>query len=244
VAGLAQTAATGTSAATATLRNEEGVIAGTGDFYAWGPSGLEDGKGSVDLRAVGVQAFDAGGRRTLVFAVNVFQPFGSPAVNEYDVLVDSDRDGTADFAVVGIDFGLLTAGSFDGRLASAVVNLRTGAVVLRFLAFAPTNGTTVLLPARASDLGITAANPRFVYAGQAFSFETGAEDVTADAGIFNAFTSAVATGAFVDVPVGATVEVPVTIDNAEWALTPPTGLMVVTTDDRAGRRQADLLPAR
>ena len=251
--GLAPTAATGTTTATVALTNAEGSITGAADFYAWGTTGaVTPGAGSVDLRAVGVQAFTAGGRRLLVFAVNVWNPFNSASVNEYDVFVDTDLDGTPDRLVVGIDLGLITAGSFDGRLAAAVFPLGivdgnlviTGAGVIRFLASAPANGSTVLLPVRASDLGITPANPRLAYTAEAFSFETGAFDATGGIGRFNAFTSAVATADFVAVPVGGSATVPLAIDNAEWALTPPAGVMVVTTDDRAGLRQADLLPAR
>jgi subtilisin family serine protease len=242
--------ASGLSASSAgaavTLTNEEGSIAGYADFYALGTTGaVTPGAGTVDLRAVGVQSFpDGAGDALVAFAVNVHNRFNTAAVNEYDVYVDGDLDGVYDFAVVGIDFGLITAGSFDGRVATVVFDLRTGDGFLDYLGFAPTNGSTVLLFADASRLGLSPGNPRFAYTAEAISFETGAFDATGGAGLFNAFTSAVSTGDFATVPVGGSVAVPLAIDGAEWALTPPAGVMVVNMDDKAGPRQADLLPAR
>jgi len=235
-----------TPSVTATVRNREGAIDGTADFYAWGLSGVRNrALGAVNLRAAGVQAWDdSRGRKTLVFALNSFARTNNAAVNEYDVLVDTNGDGKPDFLVLGIDQGLLTAGDPNGQLVSAVINLATGDLVsIRFLAGAPTDGSTVLLPARASDLGITAANPRFSYRVETFSFETGASDGTVDAGKFNAFASAISTGDFAVVPVGGSAAVPLAIDAAEWARTPPKGIMVVNLDDEAGHEQADLVPA-
>jgi hypothetical protein len=237
---------------TATVRNEDGAIPGTADFYAWGASGRADDKGSIDLRAVGVQAFtDGAGRRFLVFAVNSYGRFNSAAANEYDVLVDTDLDGAPDFDVFSFDLGALTAGSFDGQVAVFVQNLATNAISVRFLAVAPTDGSTLLLPVLTSQLtdrarplvSVTPANPRFSYSAQSSNLLTGETDRTDDVGFFNAFSPAIATGDFATVAVGGTARVPLQVDAVEFARTPAKGLMIVNLDDAAGAEQAELVPA-
>src|SRR5262249_39625793 len=46
--------------ATITSTNAGSPITSTADFYAWGLTGINDGNGRFDVRAVGAQAFDAG----------------------------------------------------------------------------------------------------------------------------------------------------------------------------------------
>jgi minor extracellular serine protease Vpr len=237
---------------TATVRNQDGAIPGTADFYAWGASGHADGKGSIDLRAVGVQAFtDSAGRRFLVFAVNSHGRFNTAATNEYDVLVDTNLDGTPDFDVFSFDLGALTAGSFNGQVAVFVQNLATNAISVRFLAVAPTDGSTVLLPVLTSQLtdrarplvSLTPANPRFSYFARSLNLLTNETDRTDDVGLFNAFSPAIATGDFATVAVGGSARVPLQVDAVEFARTPAKGLMIVNLDDTAGEAQADLLRA-
>src|SRR5439155_1431683 len=151
-------------------------------------------------------------------------------------------DGNPDFDVVGIDLGLVLSGSFSGEFVSLVVDLATGIVVGGFDAIAPTDNSTLLLPALASDMGLSAANPRFAYAALAFDSSTGAVDVmpgldaasgllVEGAASFNAWTSSVSQGDLEALAAGASVTVPVSIDPAEWTFTPARGLMVVNIDD-------------
>jgi hypothetical protein len=234
------------------VRNGDGATSGTADFYAWGATGRRDDKGSIDLRAVGVQAFtDRAGRRFVVFAVNNYGRFSSAATNEYDILVDTDLDGTPDFDVFSFDLGALTAGSFDGQVAVFVQNLATSAISVRFLAVAPTDGSTLLLPVLTSQLtdrarplaSVTPANPRFSYFAQSSNLLTGETDRTDDVGLFNAFSPAIATGDFATVAVGGSASVPLQVDAVEIARTPARGLMIVNLDDAAGAEQADLVRA-
>jgi hypothetical protein len=237
---------------TVRVRNGDGPIPASADFYAWGPSGKRDPSlGAVNLRAAGVQAFDVPNqdpklppRRTLVFAVNTFERFSTAAANEFDVLVDTNGDGTPDFDVIAVDLGAVTTGSFNGQVGVFVQNLKTGSLVVRFLAVAPTDGSTLLLPVRASDLGLTPASPRFTYFVQSFDLVNGGTDQTVDTGSFNAFAPAIDTGQFVTLAPGATANVPVAVNRAEFARTPPTGVMVVNLDGRAGAKQAELIRAR
>src|SRR5438105_2924536 len=82
---------------TAELRNTSPAVTGTADFYALGLRGKNKKASTAGLRAVGVQSFDAAtgaacGASTaqclLVFAVNTFNAWTTPVINEYDILLD------------------------------------------------------------------------------------------------------------------------------------------------------------
>ncbi|MDB6042139.1 MAG: hypothetical protein JWM63_690 [Gammaproteobacteria bacterium] len=228
------------------LANVLGAITGNGDFYAWGLSGTRQGVTNFDTRAVGVQSIVAadGSDSTLVFAVNTFERFSAPSPAEFDILVDVNGDGVPDFDVVGIDFGILSTGLFSGQYISAVVNLATGKVIPEFLADAPTDGSTVLLPVSASDLGITPKNPRFAYTAQTTNLLDGTTGHLPGAAKFNAFTPAISNAMFVPVARNKVALTPVSIDPAEFAKTPALGLMVIVQDNPSGERQASLLPIK
>ncbi len=226
------------------LTNFGGVIGGNADFYAWGLKGPRQGVQFFDPRAVGVQTIPISATNSiLVFAVSTFERFSNAAAGEFDILIDVNGDGAPDFALVGIDLGLVTAGASNGQLASALFNLKTGAARIRFLADAPTDGSTLLLPVLASDLGITPANPRLTYSAQVFNLLDGSSAEVPGKASFNAFTPAISNAMFVPVAPNATATVPVAVDPVEWAKTPALGLMVVIQDNLAGAPQARLIEA-
>jgi minor extracellular serine protease Vpr len=225
----------------------QGAIAGSADFYAWGPSGVRDRTiGEVNLRAAGVQSFDYGPtNRYIVFAVNTWEKFNTAASSEYDVVIDANGDGVPDFIVFSYDYGAMTTGVFSGEVGIFRYRIATGATSYlgsRGTWVAPTDGSTVFLPVFASQIGITPANPRFSYFVQSYSWE-GPTDSTVDVGYFNPFSNAIETGGWAVVPPKGTATVPVSINAAEWALSPPKGLMVVNVDDHSGKEQAELIPA-
>jgi len=232
---------------TVQLNNRSNSVAGSADFYAWGLSGDHENLGSIGLRAVGVQSFNAGPPfgQLLVFAVNTFKPWSNAATNEFDILLDVNGDGKPDFDVIGFDLGAFTTGSFSGQVASVVLNLHTGKARIRFLATAPADGATLLLPVVASDVGITTANPRFTYTAQSFDLFGTASDATAGTASFNAFNNSISTGAFDLLPPGTTASEPISIDPTEFALTPALGAMVVSLENMTKEnRQALLLRLR
>jgi minor extracellular serine protease Vpr len=235
-----------TGSATATTTNRNGVVAGSADWYAWGLSdGRDRGLGSNDVRAVGAQAFPG----VIAFAVNTEHRWSNAAANEYDIFADVNGDGTDDYVVVGADLGLLTTGEASGQLVSAVFDLRTNASSIEFFADAPTDSTTLVLPAQISQLCATGSpclsptSPRLKYHAQAVSTSDGSVDTVDGTAIFNAFTPAISTGMFDTVAPNATATETVTINRDEWAKSTPLGLMIVSHDNRADD-EAQLVPVR
>jgi minor extracellular serine protease Vpr len=229
------------------LTNRNGVIAGNGDFYAWGLKNPKTGTidAAFEPRAIGVQSnpFPASPTVTdsvLVFSVNTYGRFSNPSEGEYDIYIDVNGDGVPDFILFSADIGNVTLGVANGQIGTFLVNLATGAEFEEFLADAPTDGSIVLMPVLASDLGITPANPRFTYAVNAFD-ETGAGESLTGTGSFNAFAPAISNAMFVPVSPNTAVDVPVTIDPVEFKLTPALGFMVVTEDNLSGPSEANLL---
>jgi subtilisin family serine protease len=227
------------------LTNRSSTVAGSGDFYAWGLRGTHANLGSIGLRSVGVQSFDNGPRfgQLMVFAVNTFGSWSNAATNEYDILLDVNGDGVPDFDVIAIDVGLATTGSFNGQVGVIVLNLATGAAAVEpFLAYAPTDANTLLVPVVASHVGVTAGNPRFSYLIQSFD-HVGAlgSDAILTPASFNAFNNAISTAAFASLPPGGAAAVPITIDRAEFAKTAALGVMVVSTENTTDEQRQALL---
>jgi minor extracellular serine protease Vpr len=226
----------------ARVTNANAEITGVADFYAWGLSDPIEGLGYVDIRGVGAQAFPLDGSQVIVFAVNTAKKWSTPSLVETDITVDSNLDGVPDFVVIGIDLGLITTGAFTGQFVSAVLDLNTGAIDVLFLGVAPTNSSTMLLPIDATQIGVTPENPRFAYTTAMFDLNGADIDETAGSAVFNAFTSSVSQGDFVPVAPNQTVNVPVSLNVDEFALSPALGHMVVTTDNLSGAAEAGLLP--
>jgi len=225
------------------LSNRNGVIAGNGDFYAWGLKNPKTGtiEEAFEPRAVGVQTNPISPTDSiLVFAVNTYGRFSNPASGEYDILIDVNGDGVPDFVLFSADIGAVEAGSASGQIGTFLVNLKTGAEFAEFNADAPTDGSTVLMPVFASDLGISPTNPRFTYTVNAFD-DTGAGESVTGIASFNAFTPSITNAVFVPVGPNLTVDVPVAIDPVEFLKTPALGFMIVTEDNHSGEDQANLL---
>jgi subtilisin family serine protease len=225
----------------ASVLNPGSAIAGTANFFAWGLKGPNDRLGRVDLRAAGVQSLDSANGKVIAFAVSTFKPWSAPALNEFDVLIDVDNDGTADFDVFSDDFGLVTAGVFNGQQATFIANLHTNTLRADFLASVSTGNSTIILPVIAADIGVTAANPRFTYTVLSFDLFSSDQDAFTGTASFNAFGSAISNGQFASLAPNTLVSVPVTINPSEALLTPALGLMIVTPDNRSGAAEAQLI---
>jgi len=237
--------------ATVPLANS-GIHSGAADFYAWGIEDANDVAGPaddpMDIRAAGVQVLPGealGGDstdRSLVFAINGFGRWSNPSVNEFDIAIDLQNNGVPDYFVIGVDFGAVTTGSFDGRFASIIIDAE-GNLINAWVADAPMNGSTVLLPTLASDIGLgPTGTPRFRYTVTGFSIVPGVLVDTTGVAEFRPYEPPVSTGQFVPLAPGAAANATVNVDRGKFAGSPQLGWMVVTQDDANGAAQADLIP--
>ncbi|MEA2651632.1 MAG: minor extracellular serine protease Vpr, partial [Chloroflexota bacterium] len=232
---------------TATVTNAGGVIGGTADFYQWGLQDGDDinearlGGGGYDMRAVGVQSFVDGDDATLVFAVSTHDRWSTAAANEYDIFVDTGGQPGPEFSVVGVDFGAITTGTFDGRVGSFVFDLRNGGSTIQFLASAPTDGSTLLLPVLASQLGLNAQHAKFTYQAVSFSLEGPGTDAVDGVAGFDAWKPAVSNGQLASVAPNASAQVQVSLAEQAYRAQRPLGVMVVSPDNAAGAAEAQLI---
>ena len=227
-----------TSSATVT---NAGIFHGSADFYAWGIKDAKDLAGSAgnDVRDAGVQSFDDG---TIVFAVNGWNASSTQATQEYDVAIDLQNDGKADYFVVGADFGAVTTGTFDGRFAAFLFDAKTGAAGPNiYVADAPMNGSTALLPVSAEDLGLHAAATSFHYWVNGFSIFGTPADTTAHA-TYDTAKPGVSSGMFAGLNGGQSATIALTADYDKLQSAPALGWLVVNTDDVGGPASADEIP--
>jgi subtilisin family serine protease len=252
-----------------------GIHSGTADPFLLAsedPDDVAHPEDSTDIRAVGLQTatreflcgedpIDICGTRndaSLIFAINVWGRYSNPSVSEFDIAVSTDADPDPEFLVVGVDLGAVLAGSFDGRFASIIIDAETGDLVNAWVAEAPMNGSTMLLPALASDLGLTGKAAIRSLTFQVFSFSVVPDDDgdenTPGAALFEDVAPPATLTSFfglgfpgrgggdpgaVTVPPGGTASVPVQV--LPQALAGALGWMIVTHDDPNGPPQADLI---
>lgn len=227
-----------------------GIHGGSGEVYAWGIQDANDvahPEDSMDVRDVGVETLPGAALgasdddRGLIFAVDAYGRWSNPSVSEIDVAVDTNGDNNADFFVIGVDFGALTTGTFDGRWASVTLDAE-GNRIDTFVADAPMNTGIALLPTVASEIGITSDHSSFRYAVAAFSIVPGGLVDTTSTATFDAFNPAVSSGDFATIAPGAGTTFTLSYDQSKVAQTKPLGWLVVTPDDAAGPAEADEIP--
>ncbi len=236
-------------ATTSTQLRNGGIHGGTADVYAWGLSARDTVAGISSIRAVGVQSQPGSfcdpsisdKDRCLVFAVNGWHQWSNASAAEFDISIDTNRDGTPDFLVVSLDLGLLETGAFDGITASFTFDA-AGNLIDAFLADAPLNGSVVELPALASDLGLKSSSAAFSYSIVGFDGITGNVDAVAGQALYNAFSPSVSNAQFVPLAAGASAKLGLSVDTRLQAKAPALGWMVVSLDNDNGAAQAALVP--
>ena len=138
-----------------------------------------------------------------MFAVNVGNRWSNAAVSEYDLPVDVNGDNAADYTVVGVDQGAVQTGVFNGVMGAFVFSERSGGAAINFLATAPHDSSTILIPVlssalcRAGEPCLSMANPRLAYSAIGFDVtETAAPDEVDGIAKFNAWSSSISQGGF------------------------------------------------
>jgi subtilisin family serine protease len=219
-----------TVTAPVTLTNNHGAAASVADWFAWG---LKDNKthglGSDDLQSAGIVSFPSSS--ILFFAISTAHRWSNPSENEFDVLVDTNGDGTPDYDVVAADRGALTTGTATGQDAVAVFNLHTGVGSIHYLAGANFNGSTMELPVDFSQLGLTAASGPISYTVESFSQTDGSSDSFTGNATYNVFHPPFSNNGEDVVAPNTTASDPTTVDLTQWAATPQLGLLVFDQND-------------
>ncbi len=248
-AASAYTKAQGVARSSVSLSNT-GIHTGIADVYAWSlsdPAG--DGFEGMDVRSVGVQSVPAEtitgvpdpNDRALLFAINNEGSASSAAVNEFDIVIDTNNNRKPDFFLVGVDFGAVTTGSFDGRVAAFLFDA-AGEIVTAWVAESPPNSSTIVLPVLASELGLKKGNSDFNFGLTAFSLDYGAVDAVAGTARFDSHKPAISTGEFIPLSPGGSASLRLFVDLGKFASAPTKGWLVVTLDDANGTAQANAIP--
>ncbi len=242
-----------THTATAVTTNYRAPVAGSAQWFAWGIKDKRDhGLKSNDLQAVGVQSFPS--QQFLQFAISTNHRWSNAAQDVFDVLVDVNNDGTPDYDVEAVDLGAVQGLDFDGTDAVAVFALASGDGAIKYLADAPTDSSTMILPVDFAQLCV-AGNPclsstgHFTYSVQALSLTDSTLDTGDMSATFNPNSSAVNTGMFDEVAPNASATETLSVNPTEQAASPALGWMVVSHwepfDNLFGdssRDQAQLIP--
>ncbi len=236
---------------TVKLTNRFSALDADAELFTWGLTDARDvptaiGGSGFDLRAAGVNSYDISDGRLVVFAVNNHDRWSNAAAQEFDVLVDTDADGEPDFIVFSVDGGLVTAGSANGVSQVFVYDLATGGLgASGFLAQAPTDSSTILLPVYAEDLGLEEGSDPFRYTVESYSLvDDAGYDAMPGWASYQPWSKAIADGDYVTVRRNRKVQVPLAVDLASFAQQKPLGVMVVVLDNRSGAREAQLLRIR
>lgn len=230
-----------------TLRNTLGALDAGADVYTWGLADKRDAPKAIadtgyDLRAAGVQSFADGDDHLLVFAVNTHKRWSNAASNEFDVVLDVDGDGEPDWIVFSYDSGAVRAGSVDGVAEVFVQEIATGNLYASgFLAQAPTDSSTILLPVWASDVDV---DGEFDYTVQSFSLTNSGTDAISGTATYDPTAPAISNGQFATVPKRGSASVSVTVDGDAYKTQKPLGSMVVVFDNQSGANEALLLKVK
>ena len=232
------------------LTNYGGALSAYADVYTLGLTDKADVKGSggsgYDLRAAGVQTIDTADGELLVFAVNTWSRWSNAAADEFDVGIDTNNDGKAEWTVFSADSGAIRTGDFTGETEVFLYNTTTKQLsATGFLAQAPTDSSTILLPVMASDLGLSADAGAFAYTVSSYTVEDSAAGDSFDAWAkYNPWQRAFEDGGGATVPRNGSASVQIAVNVANYLAQRPKGVMVAVVDNHSGPDEALLLGAR
>lgn len=245
---LTQDVAQNRDIGSATLANG-GIRAGGADVFAWGLRGGSLNAGSADLRAVGVQALTVGpdgvavppSDRLLVFAINTWGAWSSPATDEFDILVNPDSSGQPAYVIGALDHGIVTSGTPDGVEGCFILRVSDDTVTDATFTRAPANSSTVRCGVLASAIGVIGGS--FTYAASSASLVSPTTVQLAGLATFNPYQPAISQGDHLTLAPGKSASLPLWIDRSAFAVAPSLGWMIVSPDNAAGPDQVATIPA-
>jgi hypothetical protein len=234
-----------------TLRNDKAAATGYMDWFAWGlkdkrdPSSL--GLDSDDLLNAGVQSFptqtapSGAGTGWALFALQTARRWQNPAMNEFDINVDVNNDGTVDYDVAAFDFGAFTTGTYSGEEVAIVIPTHgslAGSGSIRYDVLADFNGTTMEVPVDFSQLCRGTGSPcptagvPITYTVFSFGRNGTSDDFNDQTATFDLFHPAVSSANFEDVVApGGTATDTVSVDKAQYQVTPQLGLLILSQNN-------------
>lgn len=132
--------------------------------------------GHADLAYVGVASdYHAAGSiadTTIAFGIATHQPWETPSIPTFTVYIDTDDDGTDDYALYNTSYGRATGSDPTDVFVTVLEDLETETASLQFflnglspstLSTAVYNSRVMMLPVAAADLGLTSADDTFTY---------------------------------------------------------------------------------
>jgi hypothetical protein len=225
-----------------------GIHAGDADVFAWGLRAGSANAGSADLRAVGVQSLTTGldgqlvpgNDRLLVFAINTWKAWTTPAANEFDIGIDPDASGVPAYIVAAVDHGLVTDGTPDGKEGCFVINVTDLTITEATFIKAPMNSTTLRCGVLASAIGD--AGGAFTYLAAAASLLSPTAYQLPELAAFDPFQPALSQGDHLALGPGKSGILSLWVDRAAFDVGPSLGWMIVSPDNAAGPAQAATIP--
>jgi minor extracellular serine protease Vpr len=234
-----------------TLRNDKAAATGYMDWFAWGLKDKRDPKSlgldSDDLLNAGVQSFptqtapSGGGTGWALFALQTARRWQNPAMDEFDINVDVNNDGVVDYDVAAFDFGAFTTGTYSGEEVAIVIPTHgslAGSGSIRYDVVADFNGTTMEVPVDFSQLCRGTGSPcptagvPITYTVFSFGRNGTSDDFNGQTATFDLFHPAVSSANFEDVVApGGTATDTVSIDKAEYQVTPQLGLLILSQNN-------------
>ncbi|HEY8472702.1 MAG TPA: hypothetical protein VIL37_08710, partial [Natronosporangium sp.] len=190
----------------------------------------------VDLRSVGVRYFPEDD--VLQFGINTFGERAHPnAPAEFDVVIDTDRDGTDDYVVFNRDLSLEVS---DGRNVVFVLEIATGALDAFFFTDANLNSANAILTVPAEVLGLADGDQfDFTIQGVDWYFTGDVTDSIEDM-TFTLGTPRYATEPTVEVPFGfGRIDI-TAVDGGADASPSQTGVLVLWRDGLPGKEAATI----
>lgn len=146
---------------------------------------------STDLRSTQTETNPNGSveESMIYFGIATHGDWSTPSEVEFDIYIDTNKDGVDDYAVFNFNYGSATGPDASDVFITVLVNLETGEPLLQdflngvpasVLNTAPFNTNVMVLPVSAEDLGLTNAASSFNYRVVSFSRDLELQDEEID----------------------------------------------------------------